>query len=287
MERQDEEEAYRWNLSQAARLEVCIPVRAAEILEVRVDGRPNPWKTIPGFGCSLLTLTLQETKSVCITLRKKPKRIGNAELSLAREQGSWFFLDGLPGEIVEVVDPQHLLTETSFEGCTLSGGTTPLPGHYLLLLTLAEGGSTWKTACRVEVTKRLEPRVSVEESEADAWRCVDLSGIFNATIPELYRQAYHVRRPPGCSTHLASDGFSPWTYTFWQLDAFCLPARMPETLQLGEACRAVVVRIPLKGNGLKRMRLTCLSADVVIGLVGVSVRVADIALTERKDDHWT
>ncbi|MDD5705630.1 MAG: hypothetical protein PHR35_06870, partial [Kiritimatiellae bacterium] len=66
----------------------------------------------------------------------------------------------------------------------------------------------------------------------------------------------------------------PWGGTDYNydLDAFCLPAQPPPTVQLGGNCRAMVLSWRLRpGATLEAVTLETLSQDVVIGLMGVSL----------------
>ena len=57
----------------------------------------------------------------------------------------------------------------------------------------------------------------------------------------------------------------------WEIDAFALPNPPPQ-IQLGEHIRAVVVTCPLRPNlELVRVALECLSEEVVVGLLGLTV----------------
>jgi Domain of unknown function (DUF4450) len=57
----------------------------------------------------------------------------------------------------------------------------------------------------------------------------------------------------------------------WKIDAFALPNPPPQ-VQLGQHIRAVVVNCPLRPNlELVRVSLECLSQEVVVGLLGVTV----------------
>ncbi|MDB6126908.1 MAG: hypothetical protein JWM35_804, partial [Verrucomicrobia bacterium] len=65
--------------------------------------------------------------------------------------------------------------------------------------------------------------------------------------------------------------FSRHDYTS-EIDAFCVPKPWPDTVQLGENCRAMLLSWKLrKGVVLKSVTLETLSADVVVGLMGVTL----------------
>jgi len=62
------------------------------------------------------------------------------------------------------------------------------------------------------------------------------------------------------------------TYYFSDFDKFCMPAKFPETVQLGENCTAMVLNLRMyKNSALKSISLETLSQEVVVGLMGISV----------------
>jgi hypothetical protein len=57
-----------------------------------------------------------------------------------------------------------------------------------------------------------------------------------------------------------------------EIDRFCMPAKLPETVQLGENYRAMLLNLKLRpGVELKSVSLETLSQEVVVGLMGISV----------------
>ena len=57
-----------------------------------------------------------------------------------------------------------------------------------------------------------------------------------------------------------------------EVDKFCLPDILPETVQLGDNCRAMLLNLKLrKGIELKSITLETLSQEVVVGLMGVTI----------------
>ena len=70
---------------------------------------------------------------------------------------------------------------------------------------------------------------------------------------------------------LAPGQSSRFDYTAAE-DAFCLPAELPQTVQLGENCRAMLLGWRLRpGVILKTVTLETLSAEVVVGLMGLTI----------------
>ena len=57
-----------------------------------------------------------------------------------------------------------------------------------------------------------------------------------------------------------------------EADRFCMPAKLPETVQLGENCRAMLLNLKLRpGVEVKSVSLETLSQEVVVGLMGITV----------------
>lgn len=57
-----------------------------------------------------------------------------------------------------------------------------------------------------------------------------------------------------------------------EIDRFCLPAKLPEIVQLGENCRAMLLNLKLqKEVELKSITFETVSQEVVVGLMGVTV----------------
>ena len=57
-----------------------------------------------------------------------------------------------------------------------------------------------------------------------------------------------------------------------ETDRFCMPAKFPETVRLGENCRAMLLNLKLRpGVELKSVSLETLSQEVVVGLMGITV----------------
>ena len=57
-----------------------------------------------------------------------------------------------------------------------------------------------------------------------------------------------------------------------EIDRFCLPPKLPERVQLGENCRAMLLNLKIrKGVELKSITLETLSQEVVVGLMGITL----------------
>lgn len=57
-----------------------------------------------------------------------------------------------------------------------------------------------------------------------------------------------------------------------EIDKFAMPAKLPETVQLGKNCRAMLLNLRMRKNLiLKSFTLETLSQEVVVGLIGATI----------------
>lgn len=69
-----------------------------------------------------------------------------------------------------------------------------------------------------------------------------------------------------------APGQASRTYYTSDIDKFCLHGCSPLTIELGSNCRAMVLNRLLKSDtGISKVTLRCLSQEVVVGLMGISV----------------
>lgn len=74
-------------------------------------------------------------------------------------------------------------------------------------------------------------------------------------------------------SHATAPGQFSRSYYTSEIDRFCMPEIFPRNIGLGENCRAMVLPMRLKRNkGIKNIVLNCLSQEVVVGLMGISIK---------------
>jgi hypothetical protein len=73
-------------------------------------------------------------------------------------------------------------------------------------------------------------------------------------------------------SHATAPGQGSRTDYTSETDRFCMPEKFPETVQLGENCRAMLLNLKLRsGVELQSVSLETLSQEVVVGLMGITV----------------
>lgn len=70
----------------------------------------------------------------------------------------------------------------------------------------------------------------------------------------------------------SANGQASRTYYTSKIDRFCMPQVMPQTVSLGRNCTAMLISRHLRKDvGVESVTLKCLSQEVVVGLMGISI----------------
>ena len=84
--------------------------------------------------------------------------------------------------------------------------------------------------------------------------------------PYNYWTLAAINSVPGAAGQMSRNDYTA------AMDSFCVPKPWPETVQLGENCRAILLNQKLKkGVVLESISLETLSQEVVVGLMGITI----------------
>ena len=392
-------------LTEPARLEICLPVTARGITAVSVNGRPARWTATPGFGRTIVQINLPATQRALLTVTAQKTLPVRGGVEMRGRTGEQIVLRSVAGPVTSFADPQGVLAGARIHRGTLTGRLTANAGSHTVFARAQSGSLPQWERFQLHVSDPVTARAAAEQqldrapSQA-AWQCVDLARALNGDIRTIYSQKYLSPRPPTISARIGSDGYTPWTFLYWNsyppkiqldgvpallngpkreqlrtpqgvpfawpgearnvaftsqwdnwpeavtvpvgcagdavwflvcgstnpmqgrianavlrmrytggaveslelvpplnywnlspikpviaapgqesrfdytapADAFCVPAKWPQTVQLGENCRAMLLGWRLRrGEVLRSVTLQTLSAEVVVGLMGLSV----------------
>ena len=75
-------------------------------------------------------------------------------------------------------------------------------------------------------------------------------------------------------------------YYYAETDKFAMPAKLPETVELGKDCRAMVLNLKLRKDiDLESITLETMSQEVVVGLMGISVMTSKKENINNQNKH--
>jgi len=167
---------YNVRLTRPAAMQFGLPVLAARVKGVRVNGKPAAFRIEPWAGFGMLWV---ETP--------------------------------VADRAVVAIDTEGSRTAASIREVEKTDG----PPSHQLLMTKLKGDVPRYELTKVHVAEREDARILSEASADAKWRPLDLNSFFNGDIRTIFKQRYASPRPETCSMRIGYDGWSAWTFTHW------------------------------------------------------------------------
>ncbi|NLV75035.1 MAG: hypothetical protein GXY52_10220 [Chloroflexi bacterium] len=206
----------RYQLHRPVEVEVLLP-----IYNQRVVG-PGDGIIEPHFGRQILRLPqgYGDRGEVVVELDGKERVI--APLSLSAEPLAQLTLRA-EGAITALDDPQGILTASELRDGIAHLQLAERSGQHMLFAQVGEGAARYWQVMRLDLAPtaaELAQRVAANPAvRPDArYQPLALDSILNADVRTIYRQQYLEPRPATTSVRIGTDGYSPWTFTFWEND---------------------------------------------------------------------
>ncbi|MBK8857364.1 MAG: DUF4450 domain-containing protein [Opitutaceae bacterium] len=213
---------YQVSLTRPAALHLQLPVRAGKIHRVTLDGRETAWQVAPGFGHAVLAVAIPAATTAELVIEFDRRLPESEALTVGGVVGEEIALRLTHGEVADWRDLHGVLEHARADGPVLRGRLTAKPGHHLILIAVRAGELPRWQVCKIHITDpetvRRHAGQTPREAPADArWECLDLASVCNGDIRTVFQQRYLSPRPATCSVRLGVDGYSAWTFPYWNL----------------------------------------------------------------------
>lgn len=213
---------YKLTLANPAEVIFRLPVRAEKIRRITLNGRKVTGKIEPGFGCTLLQLQVPRAKSIELAIELTGRVPQSEPIHVQGRVGDNVALKVKLGQPQEWRDLHHALEAARPEASVLRGRLAAKPGHHLVLAQCLCGELPRWQIFKLHIT---DPKAGIariaqtprEPAKAAEWECLDLAAQFNGDIRAIFQQRYLSPRPATCSVRLGVDGYSAWTFPYWNL----------------------------------------------------------------------
>jgi hypothetical protein len=167
---------YTLELTKPAAVKFRLPVRAAAVKQVLLNGKPVPYRIEPWAGYGAMYVEVPSCQKAELVLELEEPAV---ELPVLSEEKP----DGVPGD--------HLLLK-SVKG--------KVPRYQLT---------------KLHVPESVETR-ALHQVPADAkWTTIDMSAQWNADVRSIFKQQYLSPRPNTVSMRIGYDGWRAWTFKPW------------------------------------------------------------------------
>lgn len=215
---------YELTLTRPAAVNFRLPVRADRIRRLTLNGAEIAPQTDPGFGHTLLRLTAPAGTSFAVAIELGNRVAESDPVAVAGRVGDNVALNVQRGQPVEWRDLHRVLESPTPQPTALLGRLAAKPGHHLVLARCACGDLPRWQVFKVQIT---DPAAGIarlaqtprEPGPRPEWACLDLSSRFNGDVRTIFLQKYLSPRPATCSVRLGTDGYSAWTFPYWNLSA--------------------------------------------------------------------
>ena len=208
------------------RLTFALTQSAAVDVELLADGEVSESFTcpqligfVPGFGRSKALLHFGQctegTVELPLLCEKAP--ILPTELTAAPGETVLLPCTGRPDALF---DPQQAVSGFMLTERGITVTAAEVSGHHWLCARIP-GHLPRYEIFHLTVTETDAERRLREGRQPDLSGCtdripVDIAPQFNCAVQDIYRQQYLSPRPETVSARLGTDGYSPWTFDFWQ-----------------------------------------------------------------------
>lgn len=218
-QQEGDNDRYDLRLERAAELDFLLPVRAAAVRRITIDGKEVPWETSPGFYSPFVRVKVPRTQHALLVIELSQRLRPAEPVAIAGNLGDPVRLEIQRGAIEEMNDFHGVLLAPQRVSQTIQGRLAK-PGHHLVLAKVRDGGVGYWQVFKLDVAdpegeaQGLAHILRAPKANAK-WKCLDLSSHYNGDIRAIYKQKYLSPRPNTVSVRIGVDGYSPWTFPTW------------------------------------------------------------------------
>ncbi|HNC22626.1 MAG TPA: DUF4450 domain-containing protein [Opitutaceae bacterium] len=215
----------------ATRLILRLPICARGIKRVTVDGRETRWQAEPGYGQTFICVDLPHVTRAELRVEAAGKASRAATITSKGNAGDLLTFATAEAKVESFSDPQRVLAGSALRHGRLTARLAANPGWHTVHAQVRVGELPQLRRWLIHVTDPAAARLATAQrpgpiTTRSRWHCVDLAPVLNGDVRTIYSQEYVTPRTKTISVRLGTDGYSPWTFRYWntalpkiQLDA--------------------------------------------------------------------
>lgn len=216
--RKGNREDYEISCRQPGTKYIRIPMRAADVDVVMLDGQIVPYtiKAAPNHSFIMVQTDKIGRFNLCVMHGDSPvPTVKHMEKVLCGNEIA-FEVDG---ELIEVRDTAHALEDITVVGSTVYAKVTGEAGFHTVFFRVRKGQYDAWLAADYEILRRKSKQAPAEDKP---FVPVDISGFFNCKMMELHEQEYLSPRPEGYSIGVFANGRYAWEWNHCGHNALCV-----------------------------------------------------------------
>jgi hypothetical protein len=218
--RQGSSERLNVELMQESAMDVQVPFRGTGPVSVTLNGQKVKGIVKPGFGRSLCIVRTPVLKKAEIVVTAQQSLPVSVPLFREAEVGQSIELAVDGGSIKAVNDPQGVFASAKIAGNKVMARIGGNVGHnrVLLLVDVGADAPQWRVFdfnVRDPKAEQYAAAKNLRQAPAGAtWTGIDLAGVLNGRVSEIFRHDYVSPRPDTISTRLARDAYGVWNHVY-------------------------------------------------------------------------
>lgn len=211
---------YRVDLSSTANLTMNLPVYADNIENVTVNGQKIKYNILPSVGRSVVQIQLSKIKNAEVLIKTGKVLKYFPPISMNVSFPAKIVLETKGAQIVESYDLQNILANQKIENGILSADLVENSGYHTIIVKSMVGKMPQWRVFRIKITDSKEEAITdsrtIHKIPAEAkWKTIDIQSKLNADVRTIYLEKYLSPRPNTVSARIGTDGYSPWTFPYW------------------------------------------------------------------------
>lgn len=189
---------------------LTVPAPYCEVESVRINGKKVPYTWQAAVGAPALQIVTAAQESYRISIRWKNKPLTVLHYPQRVKNASLVQLGTGAAEILELKDPQEMITGKKLSAHALQGTITKENNYGTFFIKLKQGAATWWAPINLDVEHpaEAEPRPFVVKRAA----VIDLSPYFNDQVSHIFQQKYLSPRWAYPTLQLPVQGIGNWCY---------------------------------------------------------------------------
>ncbi|MBQ9967297.1 MAG: hypothetical protein IJO88_01070 [Oscillospiraceae bacterium] len=180
-----------------------IPMRAADVETVSLDGEPVPYEITAAPNNSFLVVETDKVGRLCLCVVHGTAPVPTVSVPDIILMGSRVVFTVTDASVAEVVDISETLSDITVVNDKVYATAKDIPGDHTLFLRAAAGEYDAWLAADYKIEEEKSPLPPLEDRP---FVPVDMGAFFNCHMTEVHEQAYIHPRPKGYSMGLFQNG---------------------------------------------------------------------------------
>ena len=201
--RKGKQETFNIHCDRTETKEIKIPMRAADVEAVLLDGEPTAYQIVPAPNNSFLTVKTDKAGRFQLRVMHGNAPAPTVTVPETVLAGNRFAVEVKDAQIVEVLDISKVLENIKVVGNKIYANAKDIPGDHTLFVRVTAGEYDAWLAADYEIIREDIPEELLEEKP---FQPVDISKFFNCNMNDVHEKAYIRPRPKGFSMGLFQNG---------------------------------------------------------------------------------